>query len=100
MTDEMVGRVIACIARSQKLPPERVTLDSKFEDLGIDSLDGVNILFALETELNISIPDQGVLGMKNVREVVEALDKVFAANEAGPDNVVPDSSAQGGPAQT
>ncbi len=99
MTDEMVGRVIACIARSQKLPPEQVTLDSKFEDLGIDSLDGVNILFALETEFNISIPDQGVLGMKNIREVVESLDKVFAAGEASSGSA-PGGATQGGPART
>jgi acyl carrier protein len=84
MTDEMIKRVIGCIAASQKLSPDRVSLDSSFEDLGIDSLDGVNILFALETEFNISIPDQGVLAMKNVREVVEALEKVLPARGGAP----------------
>lgn len=84
MTDEMVIRVIGCIAASQKLPPKEVTLDSSFEDLGIDSLDGVNILFALETEFNISIPDQGVLGVKNVREVIEVLEKLLPAGGAAP----------------
>ncbi|HVO38383.1 MAG TPA: phosphopantetheine-binding protein [Spirochaetia bacterium] len=87
MTDEMVSRVIGCIAASQKVPPEKVTLESSFEDLGIDSLDGVNILFALETEFNISIPDQGVLSMKNVREVIEALEKVLPAGGAAPPSV-------------
>ena len=84
MTDEMVTRVIGCIAASQKLPPNKVTLESSFEDLGIDSLDGVNILFALETEFNISIPDQGVLGVKNVREVVHVLERILSAGGAAP----------------
>lgn len=79
MTEEMIGRVTACVAKCQKLPPERVTIDSKFEDLGIDSLDGVNILYALETEFNVSIPDEGVLGIKSVRQAVEALDKLISA---------------------
>ncbi len=77
MTDEMIGRVISCVAECQKLPPEKITIDSKFEDLGIDSLDGVNILYALETEFNVSIPDEGVLAVKSVKEVVEALDKLL-----------------------
>jgi acyl carrier protein len=85
MTDEMIGRVISCVAKCQKLPPEKITIDSKFEDLGIDSLDGVNILYALETEFSVSIPDDGVLGIKSVKEAVEALDKLISSggtNEA------------------
>ena len=78
MTEEMIGRVTACVAKCQKLPPDKVTIDSKFEDLGIDSLDGVNILYALETEFNVSIPDEGVLGIKSVRQAVEALDKLIS----------------------
>ncbi len=78
MTDEMVGRVISCVAKCQKIPPEKVTIDSRFEDLGIDSLDGVNIVYALENEFSVSIPDEGVLGIKSVREIVEALDKLFS----------------------
>ncbi len=82
MTDEMIGRVISCVAKTQKLPLETVTIDSNFEELGIDSLDGVNILYALETEFNVSIPDEGVLGIKSVREAVEQLDKLLAAGGA------------------
>jgi len=82
MTNEMIGRVISCVAKTQKLPPESVTIDSKFEDLGIDSLDGVNILYALETEFNVSIPDEGVLGIKSVKEAVEQLDRLLSAGGA------------------
>lgn len=79
MTNEMIGRVISCVAKCQKLPPEKISIDTKFEDLGIDSLDGVNILYALETEFNLSIPDDGVLGIKSVKEAAEALDKLISA---------------------
>ncbi len=83
MTDEMIGRVISCVAKTQKLPPGKVTIDSKFEELGIDSLDGVNILYALENEFNVSIPDEGVLGIKSVKEAVDALDKLMAGGKNG-----------------
>jgi acyl carrier protein len=78
MSDDLIQRIITCIADSQKIPREKVTLDSSFEELGIDSLDGVNILFALENEFNINIPDEGVQGIRGVRQMVEALDKLLS----------------------
>ncbi len=82
MSEELIQRVLKIIADSQKLPPERVTVDSTFEELGIDSLDGVNILFALENEFNINIPDEGVQGIRSVRPMIEALDKLFESGKA------------------
>lgn len=82
MSEELTQRILKVIADSQKLPPEKVTIDSTFEELGIDSLDGVNILFALENEFNISIPDEGVQSLRTMRQMVEALDKLIVAGPA------------------
>ena len=78
MSDDLIRRVISCIAESQKIPREQITLDNTFEELGIDSLDGVNILFALENEFNINIPDEGVQGIRGVRQMVEAMEKLLS----------------------
>jgi acyl carrier protein len=77
----LIKRIIGCIAESQKIPQEKITLDSTFEELGIDSLDGVNILFALENEFNINIPDEGVQGIRGVRQMVEALDRLISGGQ-------------------
>jgi acyl carrier protein len=90
MTEEMTRKILKVIADSQKLPPEKVTIDSTFEELGIDSLDGVNILFALENEFNISIPDEGVQSIRSMRQMVEALDKLISGGQA--DAVAPAQS--------
>ncbi len=78
MSEQLTQRVISVIAESQKLPLEKVTIDSTFEELGIDSLDGVNILFALENEFNVNIPDEGAQGMRSVRDAVNAMEKLLA----------------------
>ncbi len=78
MSDDLTRRVISVISESQKLPPEKVTIDSTFEELGIDSLDGVNLLFALENEFNVNIPDEGAQGIRSVRDTVEAMRKLQA----------------------
>jgi acyl carrier protein len=83
MSEELTQRILKVIADSQKLPPEKVTIDSTFEELGIDSLDGVNILFALENEFNINIPDEGVQSLRTMRQMIEALDKLLSGGQAG-----------------
>jgi len=68
--------VIRIIAQENHLEPGSVTIDSTFAELGIDSLDGVNILFALESEMNITIPDVVARHMNSVRQVVDSLTRV------------------------
>lgn len=72
-TDDVAAKVIRVIAQTQRIPPESISIDSTFEQLKIDSLDGINIIFALETEFDINIPDEGVQNMRSIREVVEGV---------------------------
>jgi acyl carrier protein len=73
----LASKVMAVIAKSQRIPVETVTLDSTFEELKIDSLDGINIVFALENEFGIGIPDEGVQNLQSVRETVEGISKLL-----------------------
>ncbi len=75
-------KVIAIITREQKLEPGRVTLDSTFEELGIDSLDGINLLFAFEEEFKLNIPEHVAQQMKSVRQVAEGLHSLLAKGAA------------------
>ena len=82
MSDELIERVRKVIATSKRIPEERVTVDSAFEELGIDSMDAVEILFALENEFDISIPDEEVKHVRNVRQMVEGVERLLAAKSA------------------
>ena len=82
MPAELAERVIQVIAKTQHLPPESITIDQTFAELKFDSLDGMNILFAIENEFDISIPDEQVPQIKSVREMVEGIAKLVAAKEA------------------
>lgn len=70
------SQVIRVIAQTQRLPVESVTIDSTFEQLNIDSLDGINIVFALENEFGIEIPDEGVHSMRSLREIASGVRKL------------------------
>lgn len=84
MPDEVADKVVAAIAQTKRIPAESVSLDSSFQELGIDSLDGMNILFELENEFDISIPDEQARSIHNVREMVEGIKKLLAASPASP----------------
>jgi acyl carrier protein len=79
MSDELIQRVLKVIATSRRIPLETVTIDSEFQQLGIDSMDAVEILFALENEFDISIPDDEVRSVRNVRQMCEGVEKLVAA---------------------
>ena len=79
MSDELIERVRKVIATSKRIPEDRVTIDSAFEELGIDSMDAVEILFALENEFDISIPDDEVRTVRSIRQMCEGVEKLIAA---------------------
>ncbi len=74
-------KVLEIITREQHLAPGTVKPDSTFAELGIDSLDGVNILFALEEEFKIDIPDSVAQNMRGVQQVVDALTRVIEGKD-------------------
>jgi acyl carrier protein len=82
MSDELIQRVRTVIANTQRIAVEKITIDSSFEELGIDSMDGVNILFALENEFNITIPDEEAKQIRNVRQMIEGVEKLIAGGPA------------------
>ncbi len=76
--EDLSQSVIRVISATQRIPAESVSINSTFEELKIDSLDGINIVFALENEFGVEIPDAGVQRMQSVREVVEGIRKLIA----------------------
>jgi acyl carrier protein len=82
MSDELIQRVLKTIATSKRIPLETVTIDSEFQQLGIDSMDAVEILCAMENEFDISIPDDEVRGVRNVRQMCGGVEKLLAAKTA------------------
>lgn len=72
-TDELAAQVIRVIAKTQRIPVDSISIDASFEELKIDSLDGINIVFGLENEFGVNIPDDGVRNMRSVRDAVEGV---------------------------
>ncbi len=81
-------KIIEAVAKVAKRKPAEVRLESSFEDLGMDSLDRVTLLFELEQMFDISIPETDVQGIQTVGDIVNRLQPLLAGG--GP-------AASGGP---
>ena len=75
--------MIQVIAKTQHIDPALVTPASTFLDLGIDSLDGINIAFALENEFDVNIPDDALPQLKSVADIVTGMEALIAQKAAG-----------------
>ena len=65
--------MIEIIAKRKHLDPATLTAGTTFEQLGIDSLDAADLLFAFEDELGIVVPDDVARSMQSVGQIVEGL---------------------------
>ena len=65
---------------------ERVTPDATLESLGLDSLDLIELLFEVEEQFNIRIPQDGgsSLRLAKVQDIVESIDRVLAEGGGAP----------------
>lgn len=80
--DAVAQRVLRIIADNQKKDPASVTVESTFEELGLDSMDAVNIVFTVENEFNVNVPDEEMKNIRSVRDIVEGVQKLVAAKAA------------------
>jgi acyl carrier protein len=78
LTEDLEARVIKVIAKTQRIAVETVSIDSTFEELKIDSLDGINLIFALESEFNVDIPDDNARAIRSVRQMAEGIAQLLA----------------------
>lgn len=81
MDDDILRRTIKQIAETKRIPEESIHVNSTFEELGLDSLDAMNLLFALEEEFNISIPDTEAHTIKTVRAAYEGVERLLAGKQ-------------------
>ena len=81
MPDDLSKRVISVIAATQHIAADNIAEESSFQELGIDSLDGINILFALENEFNVNIPDDQAQNIRTVRDAVEGVRKLLEGGD-------------------
>ena len=67
--DELFTKIQKLIAEKLDIDESKITMDSSFRgDLGADSLDTYELVYAIEEELHVSIPDEKANEFETVRD--------------------------------
>jgi acyl carrier protein len=82
--DDIESRIIELVAKTKGVPASNVGIDSTFEELQIDSLDKINLSFAVEEMFKIEIPDESLNSLKTVGDVVRGVESLLAAAPPDP----------------
>ncbi|OIT38835.1 PREDICTED: acyl carrier protein 1, mitochondrial [Nicotiana attenuata] len=70
--DEVINRVLDVVKCFPKVDPSKVSPEVHFEkDLGLDSLDTVEIVMALEEEFKLEIPDKEAVRIESCEHAIE-----------------------------
>ena len=70
--DELFEKIQKLIADKLEIDEGKITLDSSFRnDLGAESLDTYELVYAIEEELGVSIPDEKANEFETVRDAYD-----------------------------
>ena len=70
--DELFEKIQKLIAEKLDIDESKITLDSSFRgDLGADSLDTYELVYAIEENLGVSIPDDKANEFETVRDAYD-----------------------------
>ena len=80
--DTNAQEIIEMVAKAKSLDPAAVTPASNFDDLGIDSLDKINLTFEIEDRFHIAIPDDSLGSLRTVGDVIAGVARLQAEQQA------------------
>lgn len=75
---ETLKKVVEIVAKQLAAPADTVQPHSKFQELGADSLDQVEIVMALEEEFKISVDEDGAESIVTVQDAADLIEKVVS----------------------
>jgi acyl carrier protein len=82
--NQVAEECIALIAKQKSISPEKVRLDSTFDELALDSLDRVSLAFDIEEKYEIEIPEEKLGQIRTVSDMVTGVEEAVRQKSAAP----------------
>lgn len=75
--NELEQKILSIIQEQKTLLHNDIRPETQLAELGIDSLDALNILFALEESFGVSIPDDKARSIRTVDDMVSTIQELL-----------------------
>jgi acyl carrier protein len=76
---EIERKLIEIVRKEKEIPEDVLRPETPLAEAGIDSLDALTILFGIEEEFHISIPDDRARSMQTFGDIIDAVEAQLAA---------------------
>lgn len=78
---EIEEKLIAIVRQEKQIAADQIVPEAVLADAGIDSLDSLTILFAIEEQFGISIPDDEARAVRTFGDLIDIIEKRAAKAE-------------------
>jgi len=77
---EIQEKLIGIVREEKNIAEEQLTPATELAAAGIDSLDSLTILFAIEEQFHISIPDDRARAIRTFGDMIDVVETLVAAS--------------------
>jgi acyl carrier protein len=81
MKNAIFDVVVNAIAKVMDIPANSLQMESTLDELGMDSLDALQLLLTLDEETGVQVDEREVKKFTSVRSIVEVLTQRWAPSE-------------------
>ena len=74
---EIEEKLISIVQNEKNIPEELLKSDTPLAEAGVDSLDSLTILFAIEEQFRISIPDERARAIKTFGDMIDVVQELL-----------------------
>ena len=80
---EVREKIVQIIANECEVDPDKIVPDASLDELGISSVDLVQVMFQVEEEFDVYLADEEVgVDTQNVGQLLDAVEKLIQAKAA------------------
>ena len=76
---EIESKLLDIVKSEKNIPDDKLAPETALADAGIDSLDALSILFAIEEQFHISIPDDKARSIKTFADMISVVEELLPA---------------------
>ena len=78
---EIERRLLDIVKKEKNIPDDKLAPETPLAEAGIDSLDALSILFAIEEQFHISIPDDKARSIKTFSDMITTVEELLPASQ-------------------
>jgi len=82
-TNAVEKKIVEIVANQRRVDPSTLSLSDRLEDIEIESIDLVEIIFAVEDEFDVDVPqDRDAMKLDTLQDVVDGIQRLIAEKNA------------------